>query len=160
MLPTSSRLFRKSGKLNPSQRNQLRISEALDRLRKFGYHVFHDLMRDGYHIEHVIVGPTGVFAIETKFRIPESKVQWQPRSRIIKGNCEFDGWLWPLAVIAGEWRVKNDVQSVGVRLFTIEKLVDYIVSQQSRFTSTEIKLIASHLERSVKSMLRLNPTKQ
>ena len=30
------------------------------------YHVFHDFAAGGYHVDHVVVGPTGVFSVETK----------------------------------------------------------------------------------------------
>ena len=33
-----------------------------------GYLVFHDIPMEGYNVDHVVVGPNGVFAIETKSR--------------------------------------------------------------------------------------------
>ncbi len=30
------------------------------------YHIFHDFVAGNYHVDHVLVGPTGVFSIETK----------------------------------------------------------------------------------------------
>lgn len=33
-----------------------------------GYHVFHDIPMGEYNVDHVVVGPNGVFAIETKAR--------------------------------------------------------------------------------------------
>ena len=44
------------------------VAEVLDELKSRGYRVFHDLEGDGFNVDHVLVGPTGVFAIETKFR--------------------------------------------------------------------------------------------
>lgn len=44
------------------------VGHSLDRLRADGYEVVHDIPEDGYNIDHVLVGPTGVFAIETKAR--------------------------------------------------------------------------------------------
>ena len=48
------------------------VGEVLDGLRAKGYRVFHDIEEDGYNIDHVIVGPAGVFAIETKTRAKPS----------------------------------------------------------------------------------------
>ncbi len=31
-----------------------------------GYHVFHDFVAGGHHVDHVVAGPTGIFSIETK----------------------------------------------------------------------------------------------
>jgi hypothetical protein len=48
------------------------VAEALEPLKAQGYHVFHDVpANDGrapFNLDHVVVGPTGIFAIETKTR--------------------------------------------------------------------------------------------
>src|SRR5579862_6619909 len=45
------------------------VAEQLQRLLPLGYRVFHDLPGDGkWNIDHAVVGPAGVFAIETKYR--------------------------------------------------------------------------------------------
>lgn len=44
------------------------VGEHLNQLLSSGYHVFHDIPFENYNIDHVIVGPTGVFAVETKTR--------------------------------------------------------------------------------------------
>ncbi len=41
------------------------VAEALHRLPE-EYHVFHDLDFNGFNIDHVVVGPNGIFLIETK----------------------------------------------------------------------------------------------
>ncbi|WP_455371594.1 nuclease-related domain-containing protein [Petrachloros mirabilis] len=49
------------------------VAEFLEPLRAKGYRVFHDLPGDGFNIDHVIVGPAGVFTIETKTRSKPSR---------------------------------------------------------------------------------------
>lgn len=48
------------------------VADALEELKACGYHVFHDVPAQGaqnpFNLDHVVVGPTGVFAIETKAR--------------------------------------------------------------------------------------------
>jgi hypothetical protein len=44
------------------------VAEALNPLLAHGFEVYHDIQLDGYNIDHAVVGPTGVFAIETKTR--------------------------------------------------------------------------------------------
>jgi len=45
------------------------VAEQLQSLFAEGYRVFHDVPGDGkWNIDHVVVGPSGVFAIETKSR--------------------------------------------------------------------------------------------
>lgn len=42
------------------------VGQFLDHLRASGYRVFHDIVEDDFNIDHALIGPTGVFAIETK----------------------------------------------------------------------------------------------
>lgn len=44
------------------------VAEELNQLLSQGWRVFHDVPFDGYNVDHVAVGPAGVFAIETKTR--------------------------------------------------------------------------------------------
>ena len=188
MLPGVRRLLRGSRRRNSELYRQQRMGETLDELRKFGYRVFDNLRHDGSTLEHIIVGPTGAFALKTcrdydgsaesardenvsqpasvdvsaegsvSEKVDPAKSECENAvqlSRNIKENREFDGWIWPLRISAGEWRVKNDPHTAEARLFTIDNLLSYIVNQQARLTSTEIKLVASHLDRSEKWAVKL-----
>ena len=42
------------------------VGQFLERLREQGYQVFHDLVGEGFNVDHVLIGPAGVFTIETK----------------------------------------------------------------------------------------------
>lgn len=44
------------------------VGQRLEELRKMDYKIFHDLVdpKIGFNIDHIIVGPAGVFTIETK----------------------------------------------------------------------------------------------
>jgi hypothetical protein len=44
------------------------VGEQLNQLMRHGFTVYHDLPFDGFNIDHVIVGPPGVYAVETKTR--------------------------------------------------------------------------------------------
>ncbi len=64
--------FRALGKIKLSWRYRLGatgeqiVGRELDRLIAQGYRVFHDMPFVGWNIDHVIVGPRGVFVVETK----------------------------------------------------------------------------------------------
>lgn len=49
------------------------------------WHVFHDYVAGSHHVDHVLVGPTGVYAVETK--------NWRGRVTIEKGEVLVDGVL-------------------------------------------------------------------
>lgn len=42
------------------------VGQYLERLRKDGFHVFHDLIGNDFNVDHVLVGPAGIFTVETK----------------------------------------------------------------------------------------------
>lgn len=44
------------------------IAEVLEPLKSEGCRIFHDVPGSGFNIDHVVVAPTGIFAIETKTR--------------------------------------------------------------------------------------------
>jgi hypothetical protein len=55
--------------LNPlilGLRGERSVGQALDTLRSRGYYVFHDLQQGDCKIDHMLVGPAGVFSIESK----------------------------------------------------------------------------------------------
>jgi hypothetical protein len=58
------------------------VGRELDRLIAQGYQVFHDVPFDGWNIDHIAVGPRGVFAIETK--------AWRKQTGL-KAEIIFDG---------------------------------------------------------------------
>ena len=69
-----------------------RVAEELNRLTAEGFEIYHDLRLDGISIDHVLIGPQGLFAVETK-----------TRSQLGNGlagsdRVEFDGFRvhWPM----------------------------------------------------------------
>jgi hypothetical protein len=168
MIPKARRLVR-------GERGELKVAEALEELRPAGYRVFHHLCRDGYNIDHVVVGPAGVFAIETKFRSGFGEIEFrngeglfvggrkaeddpllQARrnardvNAMLKDDCKIDPWVKPLVVFVGDWRIKDKWRNTDARVLTPDQIARYFEQQQRALTRSEIKLIASHLERSAK----------
>ena len=42
------------------------VGQFLEALRVRGYRIFHDVIGKGFNVDHVLIGPAGVFTIETK----------------------------------------------------------------------------------------------
>ncbi len=42
------------------------VGEELNQLLAFGFRVFHDVPFENFNVDHVLVGPAGVYAVETK----------------------------------------------------------------------------------------------
>jgi hypothetical protein len=84
-------------------RAEVDTSNALRRLRRHGWSVIDDVEFDGFNVDHVLVGPAGVFAIETK---------WTTRSWTVR-----DG-----ALDAGpESRPAQQAQRYGTKVRTLLK---------------------------------------
>lgn len=67
------------------------VAQEITQLMLDGYHVYHDFPGDDFNIDHIVVGPSGVFAIETKVRsIRLSKKG--PRGSILTYNGKSIGF--------------------------------------------------------------------
>jgi len=59
--------LRKQTKLLEQGRDGERaVAEALDALREDGCRVFHDIVGDGFNVDHVVISLHGIFVVETK----------------------------------------------------------------------------------------------
>ncbi len=65
-------------------RGEERVSRILTNLPD-SYHVFNDFVAQGKHVDHVVAGPAGVFAVETKF--------WRGSVTVEDGHILLDGQL-------------------------------------------------------------------
>ena len=77
-------------------RGEERVSGILKSLPST-YHVFNDFVAGGTHIDHVVAGPAGVFAVETKY--------WRGKVSLDSGHILLDGQLpsrSPLAQVCKE----------------------------------------------------------
>ncbi|HEW79359.1 MAG TPA: NERD domain-containing protein [Phycisphaerales bacterium] len=72
---------------------ELAVGQELSNRIRDGFFVFHDFPADGFNIDHVLVGSTGVFAIETKgrakLRVAENE-NWKMEYNGKK--LKFPGW--------------------------------------------------------------------
>ena len=72
---------------------ELMVGQGLHSLLAERFRVFHDFPADGFNIDHIAIGPTGVFAIETKGRAKSSKAEnrnWEVRYD--GRQLAFPGW--------------------------------------------------------------------
>lgn len=57
---------RKLRQLRLARDGERSVGEMLEELRGKGYRVLHDIVGDDFNIDHLLIGPKGVFTIETK----------------------------------------------------------------------------------------------
>lgn len=71
------------------------------------YHVFNDFVAGGNHVDHVVVGPAGVFAVETK--------NWKGAVTVEEGSILIDGQLPTRSPLDQVLREARQVKAALVR---------------------------------------------
>ena len=155
------------------------VGEFLESLREQGYKVFHDLLGDGFNVDHVIIGPTGIYTIETKtYSKPASgkadivfdgssiKVgHWEPKSETVIQAHAQAGWLQALlressgktfqilpVILFPGWYIKTAGRSKRpIWVLNPKSLPAFLNQRQPVLTSAEIKLASYHLSRFVRA---------
>lgn len=81
-------LLRKGRDLRLGYSGERAVGEELNKLMLDGFQVFHDVPFDKYNIDHVVVGSSGVYAVETKAR---SKGGVSKKSKLKDYELVYDG---------------------------------------------------------------------
>lgn len=155
------------------------VGQYLEELREQGYKVFHDIVADGFNLDHVAIGPGGVFTIETKtwskpaqgetvihFDGAELRVLDGPGSRrpIIQAKAQA-AWLKallaestgktvdvrPVVVFPG-WYIKD---SPGARsqlwVLNPKALRKFLDKAATRLDAETVHLLSYHLSRHIRA---------
>ena len=69
LLSRTLRNYRSLKEVREGLDGELATGQELDRLMRHGCRIFHDVPAPGSNIDHVVVGPTGVMAVETRSRV-------------------------------------------------------------------------------------------
>ena len=156
------------------------VGQYLDNLREKGYRVLHDLVGDRFNIDHVLIGPAGVFTVETKTISKPNKGQAvieydgehltvdgfiPDRDPIIQGKAQA-GWLRELVmettgkdfpvrsiVLYPGWFVKASAHrnKVDVLVLNPKALPSLLEKSNAKLTLDDIKLITYHLSRHIRT---------
>jgi hypothetical protein len=158
------------------------VGQFLERLRSDGYQVFHDVVAEGFNIDHVLIGPAGVFTVETKTwskpargdaricydgntltvagRTPDRDplVQARSQARWLKNLLtESTGRQFavrPVLVFPG-WYVEAGPDSRReIWVMEPKGLPAFLAADHSRLDSSDVKLAAFHLGRFIRSAER------
>lgn len=79
-------LKHREAKLRQGYEGEVAVGQALNQLMRQGAIVFHDVPGEGFNIDHVLVAPNGVFAIETKARMKPKRNKGKEDAQVV-----FDG---------------------------------------------------------------------
>lgn len=157
---------------------EIKVAEILEELKPFGYKVFHDIIEKDkkFNIDHVIVGPAGVFTVETKTYSKQSgnpriyydgvsiKIEGLTKSSKFK-NDPIDQaklqmrWLSNFiydnakikvmvrpVVVFPGWFVVPDNRNAEVLVLNVKILISKLKESEKNLSEEQINLISSHIE--------------
>lgn len=144
------------------------VGQSLEYLRSSDYKVFHDIVTEKGNIDHVIVGPGGVFTVETKTRsilnedlnvifngieviidgFSDKKPITQARGeaywleKFISKNAKMEVKVKPIVIYPGRF-VKQIVSSPDIWVLNEKALPSYLANERVSLSSENIALLSS-----------------
>ena len=170
--------------LNRAIEGEKAVGQFLERLRVSGYEVFHDVVGKTFNVDHIIVGPAGVFTVETKtwskpvrgdirIRFDGEKiwkgnlepdrdpiVQARAQARWVKAllaeSCGKEFTVRPVVVFPG-WFVEPAATPVpDIWVLEPKALPAFLEQEKTRMSPEDVKLAAFHLSRFIRGQERAN----
>jgi|SRR6056297_3453533 len=91
------RYLNKTNQLRLGLDAELAVGQELNHLMRLECHVYHDFPAEDFNIDHVVVGPAGVFAVETKGRSKPDKGRGALDAKVIYDGetLRFPDWHEP-----------------------------------------------------------------
>jgi hypothetical protein len=161
------------------------VGQYLEQFRAEGYQIFHDIPGESggkkFNLDHVLIGPKGIFTIETKYRQKPEKgrgevlydgeiitvqglrpdrdpvVQAKAQARwlygLLKDSTGKSIFVKPVVIYPGWW-IENKVRDAEVWVVNEKALASFISSQNAEITDSDIHLAAFHLSRYIQSTLK------
>ncbi|MDA8129037.1 MAG: nuclease-related domain-containing protein [Betaproteobacteria bacterium] len=155
------------------------VGQFLERLRENGFQVFHDLIGAGFNVDHVLIGPAGVFTVETKTwskpQRGEARIKFDgeqltvaghepERNPVVQARAQA-GWLrglltestgrpcvvFPVVVFPG-WFIEQSEGSLrNIWVLEPKALPKFLENAPQRLAPEEVKLASFHLSRFIRS---------
>jgi hypothetical protein len=170
--------FRKARHMGLGLDGERAVGQQLETLRNQGYEIFHDIPGDGYNIDHVVIGPGGVFVIETKTRSKpvgrNPEISYDGKVLRIDGHARPDpivqvraasgemdrlirAWLGrsveirPILVFPGWFCTQPNGSPIWVH--NEQTVVSWISTEFRRMSDTDVRHIASALSTHVRQKM-------
>ena len=161
------------------------VAEQLDVLKQQGAIVFHDLIGDGFNLDHVVLSRRGIFVVETKTYTKPAKrsssVTFDGKTLLVNGFepqrnpiTQAEGnakWLTdmlrastgkefpvrPVVLFPG-WFVEPFPKGSSVWVLNPQALPSFIQHEPTRIEESDLHMAAYHLARYIKAHAhRFNP---
>lgn len=166
-------LFKTYRQLKLGRDGERTVGQELEKLRAHGYQVYHDFLADGFNIDHIVIGPTGVFTVNTKTvskpKDTDAKIEYDgvtvrvpgtslDRDPIAQAKAERDfirNWIKekanrnvpvrPAVAFVG-WYVAKQPDGADVWVLNVPGLMSFIQHERSELSQDDIVCICGILE--------------
>jgi hypothetical protein len=133
-------------------RGEEHVGGLLERLQERGWRVTHDASLARGNVDHILIGPGGVFTVETKSHpgpirvgrlhgslLGQAQAQRRAVERVVEGHVE------PLVVFSRAWVDRPLSRRKGVRVVPAAMLLDYVERQPRRLDTADVERAQSRL---------------
>ena len=166
-------MYRQHAQLRLGRDGERIVGQELEKLREHGYRVYHDFLGEKGNIDHIVVGPTGVFTIETKSisrpRTPHARIGYDgnvvtisgcklDRDPIVQAKAERDeirNFIQKYAnrdapvraaVVFVGWHTERQPEGAEVWVLNTNGLVSFIQHERSKLSKDDIAHISGIFE--------------
>ena len=169
---------RKIRNLEQGREGEKAVGQYLDKLREEGYQIFHDIVAEGFNLDHVLIGPSGVYAIETKTISKPSEgeavVQYDG-DKVTVAGLEPDRdpvaqvksstvWLQELieestgkkfkvrpVILYPGWFIEKQPKGAEVWVLNPKALPAFLKNENTAMSNEDVYLVSYHLSRYVRT---------
>ena len=155
-----------------------------EKLRPAGFQVIHDLQGKGFNVDHVVIGDTGIFSIETKTHSKPANrtasVQYDGHTVTVDGHTPDRNpveqakaqaaWLrdllekstgknlpvQPIVIYPG-WFVERQPAGVDIWVLNEKAAVSFMVGAKQQLQPEDVSLVTFHLKRYVNAGSEKSP---
>ncbi len=121
------------------------VGALLDTLPRDRWHVIHDATLGRGNVDHIVIGPAGVFTIETKSHPGPVRVGRLHGATIAQAQAQGRaiGWVTgtevePLVVFSRAWVDRPGARRKGVRVLPARMLLSHLRKQQMRLSASDV----------------------
>ncbi|WP_180131282.1 nuclease-related domain-containing protein [Rhodoferax sp. BLA1] len=156
------------------------VAQYLEWFRTSNFFVFHDVPNGDANVDHVLIGPQGVFTVETKTHTKPLRGECKvtvvngvvrangfviERNPIVQAKAQA-GWLrsflaesqfnvrvWPVVVFPGWFVERFDYQAAGAWVLEVKALSKFIENEPERHSREEVQAMASALRSYIRARM-------
>jgi len=176
-------LRRKVRQLRLARDGERAVGQFLETLRVHGYRVLHDLTGEGFNVDHALIGPAGLFTVETKTYHKPAKGKPEivydgehvtvagyvpERNVVVQGKAQAH-WLQNVllestgqrfkvqsVVLYPGWFVKTTIKLNGDTPWILnpKALPAFLEHQPARLSDADVQLATYHLSRFMRAVAK------